>query len=166
MDKKMNQAILHTGTNLGDRLQQLLTANRHIEKRLGKLLDQSAIYQTKPWGIADQPDFLNQALIIETALDPFDLLDEIQAIEKDMGRVREVKWGARCIDIDILFYNDLILNTERLTIPHPFLHYRNFVLVPLLDIASQHIHPIFKMNIARLYEFSKDPLVVVEHSMP
>ncbi|MCO6488488.1 MAG: 2-amino-4-hydroxy-6-hydroxymethyldihydropteridine diphosphokinase [Phaeodactylibacter sp.] len=157
---KANQVYLHTGTNLGNRESNLLRANEWIGREIGPIGEASKVYRTKAWGITDQPDFLNQALRVSTHLPPFQLLERIQAIERRMGRVREVKWGERIIDIDILFYNNEVIDTETLTIPHPYLHYRNFVLLPLMDIAPGLVHPVFGLTIAELYARSEDTLAV------
>ncbi|MCB9263473.1 MAG: 2-amino-4-hydroxy-6-hydroxymethyldihydropteridine diphosphokinase [Lewinellaceae bacterium] len=157
---KANQVYLHTGTNLGSREANLRRANEWIGQEIGPIGEASKVYRTKAWGITDQPDFLNQALRVSTLLPPFQLLERIQAIERRMGRVREVKWGERIIDIDILFYNNEVIDTETLTIPHPYLHYRNFVLLPLMDIAAGLVHPVFGLTIAELYARSEDTLAV------
>ncbi|MCB9298888.1 MAG: 2-amino-4-hydroxy-6-hydroxymethyldihydropteridine diphosphokinase [Lewinellaceae bacterium] len=157
---KANQVYLHTGTNLGSREANLRRANEWIGREIGPIGEASKVYRTKAWGITDQPDFLNQALRVSTLLPPFQLLERIQAIERRMGRVREVKWGERIIDIDILFYNNEVIDTETLTIPHPYLHYRNFVLLPLMDIAAGLVHPVFGLTIAELYARSEDTLAV------
>lgn len=157
---KVNTVFLHTGSNLGNKAANLKQACREIEKRIGAIQKESLIYITKAWGITDQPDFLNQALEIQTDLEPFELLRTINAIESDMGRKREIKWGTRLIDIDILFYEDQIIDTEKLIIPHAYLHYRNFVLIPLREIAPDFKHPIFKKTITELCSASKDDLIV------
>ncbi|MCB0597173.1 MAG: 2-amino-4-hydroxy-6-hydroxymethyldihydropteridine diphosphokinase [Lewinellaceae bacterium] len=157
---KANQIYLHTGTNLGDREANLKRANERIMEEIGPIEKASRVYRTKAWGITDQPDFLNQALLVSTHLSPFELLEKIQDIERRMGRAREIKWGERIIDIDILFYNDEIIDTENLTIPHPYLHYRNFVLLPLMDIAPGLLHPGFGLTVAELYANSEDKLLV------
>ena len=148
------------GANLGNREDNLKKANEWIRKEIGPIKSASKVYQTKAWGITDQPDFLNQALLVKTRLSPQKLLEKIQAIERRMGRVREIKWGERIIDIDILFFNDAIIDTKNLTIPHPYLHYRNFVLLPLMDIAAGLVHPVFGLTIAELYARSEDTLAV------
>ena len=157
---KANQIYLHTGTNLGDREANLKRANERIMEEIGPIEKASRVYRTKAWGITDQPDFLNQALLVSTHLSPFELLEKIQDIERRMGRAREIKWGERIIDIDILFYNNEVIDTETLTIPHPYLHYRNFVLLPLMDIAAGLVHPVFGLTIAELYARSEDTLAV------
>lgn len=156
----MNNIYLHTGTNLGDRAANLEQANDWITREIGAIAQASRVYHTKAWGITDQPDFLNQALLVHSVLGPFDVLEKIQLIERRMGRAREVKWGERLIDIDILFFNEEALDTEALTIPHPYLHYRNFVLMPLMEIAPHLVHPIFQKTITELYAASEDTLTV------
>lgn len=162
----MNKTYLHTGSNLGDKALNLSTAVAQIESKIGPVKKVSRVYQTKAWGITNQPDFLNQAIEVETALKPYALLATINKIEYDMGRKREIKWGERLIDIDILFYNDAIIQDEpKLIIPHPYLHYRNFVLVPMMEIAPQLLHPIFNQTITQLYSNSEDELIVESASL-
>lgn len=150
--------FLHIGSNEGDRLGNLRQAVALLEDRAGKLLQCSPIYQTVAWGIEEQPDFLNQALELRTPLSPLDLLDTVLGIENDMGRVRYQKWGQRLIDIDLLFYDELMMESERLHLPHPFLHERNFVLRPLLDIAPDWVHPKLGLTVRALSELCADPL--------
>lgn len=134
--------FLLLGANLGDRVQTLRRAVDLITERVGALVLQSGLYETAPWGVTDQPTYLNQVLAIETILEPNFVLKQTQAIEQELGRVRFEKWGARVIDIDILYYDQLILQTDTLTIPHPYLHQRRFTLVPLTEIAPDFVHPI------------------------
>jgi len=154
------QVILHTGGNLGNRIDNLKTARQHISNRIGPIVRASNIYQTQAWGITNQPDFLNQALIVETLYSPWRVLKKILSIESQMGRKRNDKWTARLIDIDLLFYEDKIINTADLIVPHPFLHLRNFVLAPLVEIAPKKWHPILHSTATQLYEASTDPLEV------
>jgi 2-amino-4-hydroxy-6-hydroxymethyldihydropteridine diphosphokinase len=157
----MNTAYLLLGSNEGDRLQHLSQASKLIGQRAGMLVNQSAIYVTVAWGYNDQPDFLNQVVSISTDLSPQQLLNTMLSIEQEIGRTRTgAKWMQRIIDIDILFYNDLVMETEELNIPHPFLQDRRFVLVPLLEIASTYIHPVFLKSIAALTEACTDKLEV------
>jgi 2-amino-4-hydroxy-6-hydroxymethyldihydropteridine diphosphokinase len=120
----------------------------------------SSIYETAAWGKNDQPAFLNQVLEIETALSPPQLLKTILAIEENIGRVRQEKYGPRIIDIDILLFNDEVLHLPMLKIPHPQLQNRRFVLVPLAEIAPDLIHPVFKKTIAELLAICPDKLEV------
>ncbi len=155
-----NIAYLLTGSNLGDRFDNLKTAGELIEKHAGEIRGASQYYETKAWGKQNQPDFLNQALKINTHFNPFSLLEQLLDIEKSLGRIRNAKWGSRVIDIDILLFNNLQLNSEQLIIPHKHLHERNFTLIPLMEIAGEIEHPIFKKTIETLYWESKDPLEV------
>ncbi|MGL5717600.1 MAG: 2-amino-4-hydroxy-6-hydroxymethyldihydropteridine diphosphokinase [Paraclostridium sp.] len=133
----MNKAYLGLGTNMGDRLGYLnkacsiLHSNQHI-----KITKKSPIYETKAWGYTDQNDFLNVCVEIETTLKPQDLLKECNNIEQSLNRERIIRWGPRTIDIDILFFNDIILREENLEIPHPRIQNRAFVLIPLIDINN------------------------------
>lgn len=129
------RAWLSLGANLGDPRAQLDEAVRRIDAHPAiTVVQQSAMLATKAWGKTDQPDFVNLALAIETTLEPLDLLDALLGIELAMGRVREEVWGPRVIDIDIIAYDRLEVSGPRLTLPHPFAHERDFVLVPLREI--------------------------------
>lgn len=151
---------MSTGSNLGDRLKNLRQARQCIENEIGIIVKASKVYSTQAWGVRDQPDFLNQALEVATERSPQEMLEIIHRIEHRMGRIRTAHWSKRLIDIDILFYEQLVLQTENLTIPHPFLHERNFVLAPLAEIASNFEHPILRQPIALLYQCSQDELSV------
>lgn len=155
---KKQEIILHTGGNLGDRFGNLHTARRLIEDQIGPITRASSIYQTQAWGVTDQPDFLNQALIVQTHYAPHRVLSKMLAIERQMGRIRTDKWTARLIDIDLLFYEDQVINTPDLIVPHPFLHLRNFVLAPLVEIAPDKWHPVLNETIETLYAHSPDSL--------
>ena len=133
----MVQAYLGLGSNIGDRKQQLLKAIDLIGNIKGiKVTKQSSIYETAPIGYTDQPNFLNLCLEIETELSPQQLLKHCLDIEQQLHRVREIRWGPRTLDIDILLYSDNIIETDNLSIPHPRMKERAFVLIPLNDIAS------------------------------
>ncbi|MGV3639426.1 MAG: 2-amino-4-hydroxy-6-hydroxymethyldihydropteridine diphosphokinase [Adhaeribacter sp.] len=154
----MASTFLLLGSNQGDRFALLTAARRHLQDDVGSIRQASAIYETAAWGLQDQPAFLNQVLLLETALQPEDLLREINRIEKALGRVREVKWAARVIDIDILYYDDLVLQTERLQIPHPYLQDRRFTLLPLAEIAPDWLHPVFQKTNRQLLDACPDKL--------
>ncbi|WP_282779791.1 2-amino-4-hydroxy-6-hydroxymethyldihydropteridine diphosphokinase [Phaeodactylibacter xiamenensis] len=154
----MKRVFLHTGSNQGDRLRNLKLAASALKETVGPILHFSRIFETAAWGVRDQPDFLNQALELETALDPIGLLNTVLEIELDMGRVRIQKWGQRLIDIDILYYGDIIWESDQLTLPHPHLHERNFVLAPLLDIAPDFVHPRLKKTTRELRSLCNDAL--------
>lgn len=129
------RVYLSLGSNLGDRSAMLQEAEARLSATLGiRILRRSSIYETEPLGMIDQPWFLNQILEIETTLDPHDLLDAVQQVETSLGRTREVRWGSRTIDIDLLLYDHETLASERLRIPHPELAHRRFVLVPLAEL--------------------------------
>ncbi len=156
----MHKVFFSIGGNIGDRQANLVKAITEIGQRVGKILVASSIYETKAWGIENQPDFLNQVLLVETALTPLATLETILTIELEMGRIRAQKWYTRIIDIDLLFFDDQIITSQQLTIPHPFLAKRNFVLAPLAEIAPDFIHPVLQKSIKALYLDSKDPLKV------
>ncbi|MBT8195338.1 MAG: 2-amino-4-hydroxy-6-hydroxymethyldihydropteridine diphosphokinase [Bacteroidia bacterium] len=152
----MKKAFLHLGSNEGDRYEHLNNAIHAIEQRLGAVHQKSSVYETEPWGEKEQLPFLNIALEIETHLLPHKLLLEINKIEDESGRTRTKKWGSRILDIDILFINNEVIKDEKLTIPHPYIEKRNFVMVPLNEIAGELIHPILNQNIAALLKESTD----------
>lgn len=129
------------GSNLGDRLRNLHDAIERLPPMV-RVTDQSLIYETEPWGYTEQPQFLNQVIQAVTALTPDELFNYLKKIESELGRKSAVRYGPRIIDLDLLFYNDLTYNTADLTIPHPRLHERAFVLIPLADIAPDMIHPV------------------------
>lgn len=130
----MAEAYLALGANLGDPVAALAEARRLLSDHV-RIAAASSLYRTPPFGVVDQPDFVNQVLRLETELPPEALLDLCLAIERQMGRVRELRWGPRLIDIDVLLYGNEAINTPKLTLPHPGLSERAFVLVPLLEIA-------------------------------
>ncbi|MXV52535.1 2-amino-4-hydroxy-6-hydroxymethyldihydropteridine diphosphokinase [Pedobacter sp. HMF7647] len=156
----MNQVYLLTGSNLGDRKLQLETAGNLIGERIGAVKRQSSVYETASWGKTDQPDFYNQVLLVGTNLSAHEVLMEILAIERELGRERHEKWGSRLIDIDILFFNDEIIKEDQLIVPHPFLHQRRFTLVPLNEIAPTLKHPELHLTIQELLINLDDKLVV------
>jgi 2-amino-4-hydroxy-6-hydroxymethyldihydropteridine diphosphokinase len=156
----MNKAYLLTGGNEGDRFRNLQQAQTNIELICGRILQVSSLYETAPWGNPAQPDFLNQLLLIETNLDPLPLLRAILSIEEKGGRKRTVKNAARTIDIDILFFNRIIMETAGLTIPHPRIADRRFVLEPLNEISPDFIHPVSGKSIHQLLLECTDELLV------
>ncbi len=157
----MNGIFLLLGSNLGDRQKVLHTARKQIETLAGAVVNASSIYETKAWGITDQPAFLNQVLEIKSSFNPQELLDILLEIERDMGRIRYKKWHERLIDIDILYYGDLLMQSENLTIPHPENQNRNFVLVPMAEIAPNLTHPVLGLSQLELLKNCVDQLEVV-----
>jgi 2-amino-4-hydroxy-6-hydroxymethyldihydropteridine diphosphokinase len=146
----MADVYLLLGSNMGNSIQFLANARTHIENELGAILASSSTYQTAAWGKTDQPDFMNQVVKVTCHLAPEEVLQTILAIENKLGRERAEKWAARTIDIDILFYDLMIINHDNLVIPHPFLQERAFALAPLAELAPNLEHPILKKTITTL----------------
>ena len=156
----MGSVFLLLGSNLGERLANLLEARQQISRQAGKIVTTSAIYQTAAWGDENQPDFYNQVIEIEPIAEPHETLVLLLEIEKMMGRVRNQKWSSRIIDIDILLWRNDHIKLPDLIIPHPQLQNRKFVLVPLAEIAPKVVHPLLKKNILQLLSECSDPLSV------
>jgi 2-amino-4-hydroxy-6-hydroxymethyldihydropteridine diphosphokinase len=158
-----NKVFLLLGSNMGARLQLLNSAIENILIEVGEVTKKSSVYETEAWGITDQPGFLNIALEVETPLSPLEVLTQCLAIESRLGRIREEKWGARFIDIDIIFYNHDVINIpDKLQVPHPEMQHRKFVLEPLAEIAPDFVHPILKKPVASLLFELNDPLEVIK----
>jgi 2-amino-4-hydroxy-6-hydroxymethyldihydropteridine diphosphokinase len=156
----MHKVYLLTGGNIGNRVQNLAEASQLLNQSAGTIIQESALFETAAWGITDQGAFLNQALEIDTVHEPHTLLRIILQIERQMGRVRYEKNGPRIIDIDILFFADMIISDEKLTIPHPLLSERRFALVPMNDIAPDFVHPLSGLIINTLLLQCPDLLAV------
>lgn len=156
----INSVYLLIGGNLGDRIINLATCRKLIEAMIGKIIKVSSVYETASWGIADQPKFLNQVLFVKTKFSPVETIQLIHGIENKMGRIRTQKNASRDIDIDILFFNDAVVRQQHLTIPHPEIQNRKFVLIPLHEIAPGLIHPVFKRTVNELLSTTKDTLEV------
>ena len=147
----MHTIYLSLGSNLGDRRANLAEAIRRLAPQV-RVTAESPIYETPPWGEENQPTFLNMAAKASTDLPPMGLRDYVKQVESDMGRVPSYRWGPRSIDIDILLYDDLTLDTPQLTIPHPRMHERGFVLVPLEAIAGRVMHPVLHLSVHELLQ--------------
>jgi 2-amino-4-hydroxy-6-hydroxymethyldihydropteridine diphosphokinase len=156
----MATIILSTGSNLGERQAVLASARQSIARLIGPIVSASGLYETAAWGLTDQPSFLNQALQVETVYSPEIILEKMGAIETELGRVREQKWGPRVIDIDLIYYGTDIIHEEHLTVPHPGIAQRRFVLEPLLEIAPDWIHPELNLSTRQLLEQTPDKLPV------
>jgi 2-amino-4-hydroxy-6-hydroxymethyldihydropteridine diphosphokinase len=154
----MNKIFLITGGNIGDRKKNLETAAGLIEKEIGSIINSSNIYETEAWGITEQAAFYNQIHIVKTEFSAKEVLDKILNIEEKMGRVRTIKNAARIIDIDVLFFNDEIINEPNLTVPHPEIINRRFVLMPLNELSPKMIHPVFQKSINELLQKCTDEL--------
>ena len=144
------KVFLALGSNIGEREDYIKKAIDEIERRAGSIIDRSPIMQTKAYGFEDQPDFLNMALKIETELEPLELLDVLQKIELDLDRVRTVHWGPRTIDIDIIYYEDRIIDCDRLKVPHPDRCNRTFVIVPITEIEKDFVDPVENKTVYQL----------------
>ncbi len=156
----VNQAYILTGGNLGNKIANLKKAAQILQNEVGQIVKSSSIYKTAAWGNRDQPDFYNQVHLIKTSLAANQLMETILQIEEAMGRIRTQKNAARIIDIDILFYNNEIINDPGLTIPHPEIPNRRFVLAPLNEIAPGFVHPSLAKKITELLNASSDTLKV------
>ncbi len=146
----MPVAYLGLGCNLGDRRANCLNAIRLLKDKGITVTKESSLYETEPWGYKEQLAFINMAVEIKTDMSPRELLVNLKDIERKMGRIETVRWGPRLIDIDILLYDDLILDEPDLEIPHPLMHKRDFILQPLSEIAPDVIHPVLNKRIRDL----------------
>ncbi|MBJ6143755.1 2-amino-4-hydroxy-6-hydroxymethyldihydropteridine diphosphokinase [Hymenobacter sp. BT559] len=153
-------SYLLLGGNLGDRVAYLQQAQQVLAATAGAIVAASAYYETAAWGVEDQPAFLNQVLAVRTALPAAELLAACLATEQQAGRERRLRWGARTLDVDILFYGQEIINTPTLTVPHPALPARRFALVPLAELAPGLVHPQLHQTVAELLAHCPDPLEV------
>lgn len=156
------EVFLLLGSNMGQRESNIMNAYDRIRSELGEELLSSKIYESAAWGKEDQQDFLNQVIKINTQFGPWELLQEIQKIEKEIGRERHEKWAERIIDIDILYFSDAILNAFDLEVPHPGIPNRKFTLVPLTEIAPEFLHPKLELSQLELLNKSDDKLWVRE----
>ena len=160
----MNKAYVALGSNLANPQAQLISALQAMnELSDSKLVAVSSFYQSKPLGPQDQPDYVNAVACLETSLAPLALLDELQRIEHEQGRVRLRRWGERTLDLDILLYADHIIQSERLTVPHYDMHRREFVIIPLVEIAPHLVLPNGQSIQTLAQTFADHHMVIVKH---
>jgi 2-amino-4-hydroxy-6-hydroxymethyldihydropteridine diphosphokinase len=163
----MSSAYLGLGSNIGDRYTFIKNAILKIKsKKRIKVVHCSSIYETEPWGIKEQGEFLNCVIKIKTDFSPLELLKEIKEIEAEIGRSKKEHWGEREIDIDVLFYDDLIYSDEEISIPHMEIQNRRFVLVPMCEIAPDFVHPAFDIKMIELLEMTSDNTIVKIFKIP
>ena len=157
----MTKLYVLLGGNLGDKRQVFSDAKAKLNQQVGKITNQSAIYETEPWGFESDDIFWNQVIEISTAFSPEEVLQQTQQIERELGRIRKAnQYDSRIIDIDILFYGDQIIEHENLIVPHPRIQERKFALVPLCEIAPKLIHPVFQKSIGQILDECTDLLKV------
>jgi len=160
----MPDVYLILGSNLGDRIKNLQKATDHVSRDIGEINDRSSIYETEPWGFNHESNFINQILRINTSLKPEEVLGVIVRIEKLCGRrIKNKKYAAREIDIDILFYNNIVYKSDKLLIPHPDIQERMFVLVPMAELQPDFIHPVLQKPISYLKKICNDRRWVREY---
>ena len=147
---------MHLGSNIGDRKLHIARAIQMIEESIGPVIASSSYFETEAWGKRDQDDFINVAVEVEHYMTPNQLLKTVNRIEDDLGRERKEKWSARSIDIDIIFVEDIIVETDKLTLPHKWMEKRNFVLYPMVEIAEHFIHPVLNKTLSELLEECED----------
>ena len=159
----MHQVFLGIGGNIGNKLNNFNTVHQIIKNEVGKIIKSSSIYETPPWGFESKDNFWNQVLIVETEYLPEILLKKIIEIEGKFGRKRETgKYDSREMDIDILYYDDIFMETKNLVIPHPKIYLRKFVLVPLNEIAPDYKHPLRRFTSMQMLEYCLDDSIILK----
>jgi len=161
----MNTVYLQLGSNLGEREQLIFDAVQEISEHVGKVNVRSQIYESSPWRVDGQESYLNQLIEVKTLLSAQAILISVLKIENNLGRVRIEKWGERLIDIDIIFFNNDIIESPDLCVPHKHMHERNFVLIPLNEIASTFIHPKYNKTVEDLLKQCTDTQLVKEYAL-
>ncbi|XVJ64783.1 MAG: 2-amino-4-hydroxy-6-hydroxymethyldihydropteridine diphosphokinase [Lacibacter sp.] len=157
----MHKAYILLGSNRGRRKDYLKKAKRLVAANSGAILKESSIYETAAWGKTDQKAFLNQVIVITTDLAAEKLMESLLDIEQQLGRIRIEKFGPRTIDLDILFFDDLVMKSKLVTLPHPAIQDRRFVLVPLAELSPRKVHPVYKQTISSLLKKCTDTLAVI-----
>jgi 2-amino-4-hydroxy-6-hydroxymethyldihydropteridine diphosphokinase len=155
----MSIVYIGIGSNLGDREKNCSRSVDLLEKNGIVIRQESSLYETIPWGSRDQPLFLNMVIEVETELKPQELLELLKNVEIEVGREKSSRWGPRIIDLDILLYDDITLNEETLTVPHPYLHKRDFALIPLCEIAPDVKHPVLQLTMRELLQILRNKSV-------
>ena len=151
MTRRWSKAYLSYGSNMGNKREYIERALKILDdSKFIKLIKKSTLIDTKPWGYTEQDDFLNGACIIKTILNPIFLMEFLLDVEKKLDRERKIKWGPRTIDLDIIFYDDLVTDDDFITLPHPRAHLREFVLEPINEIAPNKIHPLYRKRVFEL----------------
>ncbi len=156
----MKLAAIGLGSNIEPRLEALEKSILWVESLIGKVIQKSKIYESEPWGVLNQSYFLNQVILVETDQNPLEVLQYLKKIEALMGREEGERWGPRLIDLDLLFLDREIFHSSELLLPHPRLHERNFVLLPLQEVFSEWVHPTYQMNIRDLLRYCQDEGIV------
>lgn len=159
-----HQVVLLIGGNLGNRLSYLTQAAQRLQA-IFQLIRKSEIYETEAWGGQSTGNYLNQALLMHTEYSAFQVLNIVQEIEHNLQRQRTVRWGNRTMDIDIIYYDDTVIDTPSLQIPHPLLQERRFVLLPLVDIIPEYVHPTFNVNQLMLLDRLRDSTAVIKYEI-
>ncbi|WP_407526938.1 2-amino-4-hydroxy-6-hydroxymethyldihydropteridine diphosphokinase [Lacibacter sp. MH-610] len=157
----MHKAYILLGSNRGRRKDYLKKAKRLVQTYAGTILKESSIYETAAWGKTDQKAFLNQVIVITTDLAAEKLMQSLLDIEQQLGRIRTEKFGPRTIDLDILFFDELVMKSKLVTLPHPAIQDRRFVLVPLTELSPRKIHPVYKQTVTALLKKCTDTLAVI-----
>lgn len=159
----MHSLVILLGSNQGNSKALIISAKQLLQAKLGKCTKASSIYKSEAWGFQSETAFLNQVLVFETLENPHKVLEIALEIEKELGRIRKTDaYTSRTMDIDLLFYDDLIVEEANLQLPHPRLHLRRFTLAPLTEVLPDHIHPKLKKTLRELFESCKDTLNVIK----
>jgi 2-amino-4-hydroxy-6-hydroxymethyldihydropteridine diphosphokinase len=158
----LHKAFILLGSNQGQRKQFLKKAIGQMEERCGTISNESSLYETAAWGQTKQAAFLNKVIVLQTKLTADELMKTLLQIEQELGRIRTEKYGPRTIDLDILFYDDLIYHSAIVTLPHPAIQDRRFVLIPLAELSPNKVHPVYKKTITTLLKECADELAVTK----